>query len=79
MEDIPATKKSELSESIKVSPQVKQMLDELKSKDGHTSMDSVIRYLLDITAFVNYVFPKGIWRIKNGDPGREDCNSTENV
>lgn len=79
MEDIPVTKKPDLSESIKVSPQVKQMLDEIKSSDCHTSIDSVLRYLLDIMAFVNYIFPKGIWRIKSGDPGREDCECSESV
>lgn len=31
---------------IKVSEYVKERLDSIKSRNGHTSLDSVIRYLL---------------------------------
>ena len=34
------------SVSIKVSEQVKAALDRIKERNGHTSYDSVIRYLL---------------------------------
>jgi len=31
---------------IRVSEQVKERLEEIKKRNGHTSLDSVIRYLL---------------------------------
>lgn len=35
-----------MGETIKVSDQVKKKLDDIKERNGHTSMDSVVRYLL---------------------------------
>lgn len=39
---------AELSESIKLSKQVKELLDELKESGGHSSYDSVLRSELSI-------------------------------
>lgn len=32
--------------TVKVSNQVKKVLDDIKDRNGHSSMDSVIRYVL---------------------------------
>jgi len=32
--------------TVKVSNQVKKVLDNIKNRNGHSSMDSVIRYVL---------------------------------
>ena len=56
-------KKTDLTESIKVSPYVKNLLEEIKSEEGHTSMDSVIRTLLLIRVALVRLFPKGFMNV----------------
>jgi len=43
---------AELSESIKVSKQVKDYLDKIKESEGHSSYDSVLRSELKIKRIV---------------------------
>jgi len=57
-------RKTELTESIKVSPYVKQLLEDIKREEGHTSMDSVIRILLVIRVALIRLFPKGFMNLK---------------
>lgn len=52
-------KKPELSESIKVSPQIKTLLEDVKLVETHTSMDSTIRSLLYSRAILKRFYPKG--------------------
>lgn len=66
-------KKNELTESIKVSPQVKEKLESIKVKEGHTSYDSVIRMLLIIRAVFRKFHPRNIWDIdKDENEKKED-------
>ena len=62
-----AKKKTELTESIKVSPYVKQLLEDIKLEEGHTSMDSVIRILLVIRVALIRLFPKGFMNLKEAN------------
>ncbi|MDD2299495.1 MAG: hypothetical protein PHU69_07610 [Fermentimonas sp.] len=58
------TRKTDLTESIKVSPYVKQLLEDIKCEEGHTSMDSVIRTLLLVRVALIRLFPKGFMNLK---------------
>ncbi|MFA7205012.1 MAG: hypothetical protein WC102_01650 [Saccharofermentanales bacterium] len=57
-------RKTELTESIKVSPYVKQLLEDIKYEEKHASMDSVIRTLLIIRVALIRLFPKGFMNLK---------------
>ncbi|MFA7205623.1 MAG: hypothetical protein WC102_04750 [Saccharofermentanales bacterium] len=57
-------RKTELTESIKVSPYVKQLLENIKYEEGHASMDSVIRTLLIVRVALIRLFPEGFMNLK---------------
>jgi len=53
---------------IRVSEQVKEKLEEIKKGDGHTSVDSVLRYLLERAGESDFIACIGNYPIlKEGD------------